>query len=261
MHTQNMHSIAAVIQRMEESIELYKKEPQQASLVVFLYTYYLVTRNVARAYTEDPQTFQHFSKVEQLDIHFAQLYFSPAEAYIQNGQLLTPWRTYFEYCSQKYTIPFVRLLLGINAHINADLAMSVAACGYTERNDYLTVNSILHSTIPDVMTFLVHEERDIVGAYGLFFRRFIQNGFERVIVQWREDAWKNGHLYREATPDKQPLLQKELYRQTEQVAQEIIRTFYSPKHLSLPWKMRKRLELLRVSLSESPTQDTLSQSA
>jgi len=57
---------------------------------------------------------------EILDVYFASLYLSRFLSFLENGEIVRPWEHYFTYCTNPHGIPFLQMLLGINAHINTD---------------------------------------------------------------------------------------------------------------------------------------------
>ncbi|RJQ18939.1 hypothetical protein C4580_06015 [Candidatus Woesearchaeota archaeon] len=182
------------------------------SLHPFHHAYRMVTERVGAERALDG--FDDPCALEELDLHFAQLYFDPLRNYLQEKNKITPWKTYFSYTAKK-PIPFCSMLLGINAHINADLAQTIHELRYNNRRDFRKINKILEHTIPDLMNYLAFTQHDLFGLGGVLFPRSINTYFHRIIVRWREDAWKNARRFD----------LDEIHRQTEQVAAGIITAF------------------------------------
>ncbi|MBP9716463.1 MAG: hypothetical protein KBD51_00815 [Candidatus Levybacteria bacterium] len=185
-------TIYTIIGRMEVLLQYFKDNKEKSSLAPFLETYLLVTIAVAEKYNLKKSYFKDFKSVEKLDIYFASLYFGPVLKFIEKGDLTKPWQSYFKYTSDPNGIPFLQILLGINAHINADLYSSISKLKYSNEKDYFLVNDILMEVIPDVMKILI-KKHDLLGFGSLIFKDFIINEFHMVIEKWRSDAWAN-HL-------------------------------------------------------------------
>ncbi|MDP3741669.1 MAG: DUF5995 family protein, partial [bacterium] len=163
-------TIFDIVGRMKVLLEFFKRNPRHKNLVPFLKTYYLITKSVAERRLERKKYFADTTGLDRLDAHFADLYFRPLREYLLRGKMKKPWQTYFKYCERKDGIPFVQMLLGINAHINSDLLTSIVDLKYGNRKDFLTINIILKEEIPDVMKFLVRVDHDLYGLGVLVFR-------------------------------------------------------------------------------------------
>lgn len=185
-------TIYTIIGRMEVLLKHFKDNKDMNSLAPFLETYLLVTLAVAEKYNLKKSFFKDFKSIEKLDVYFASLYFKPVLEYIENNNSIRPWQTYFKYISNSRGIPFLQILLGINAHINADLYTAISRLKYSNEKDYFLVNDILLEVIPDVMKILI-KKHDLLGFGSIIFKDFIVNEFHQVIEKWRSEAWAN-HL-------------------------------------------------------------------
>ncbi|MFZ2803822.1 MAG: DUF5995 family protein [Patescibacteria group bacterium] len=152
--------------RMEVLLEEFHRVPEWGGFTPFLHTYLLITKAVAR----DRSSFNHPADLDWLDTHFASLYFRPLERFLFSGKLTKPWATYYTYCSQPNGSAFVQMLLGINAHINGDLARTLQMASYTRRADFLRVNHILEGEIPRVMRYLAFQQKDPIAMGGLLWK-------------------------------------------------------------------------------------------
>ncbi len=185
-------TIYTIIGRMEVLLKFFKENKNINSLAPFLETYLLVTLAVAEKYNLKKSFFKDFKSIEHLDVYFASLYFKPVLEYIESNNSIKPWQSYFKYISNSHGIPFLQILLGINAHINADLYTSISKLKYLNEKDYFLVNDILLEIIPDVMKILI-KKHDLLGFGSIIFKDFIVNEFHQVIEKWRSEAWAN-HL-------------------------------------------------------------------
>src|SRR3989344_1197886 len=136
-------TIFSVLGKMDVLLDYFKHEHHYKSLVPFLETYYLVTKRVALKSLENAHFFNDVQEMDRIDIRFAELYFTPLLAFLDNHAMPKPWNTYFKHCLSPHSKPFVQILLGINAHINADLPCALTELNYTNRKDFLAINKIL----------------------------------------------------------------------------------------------------------------------
>lgn len=216
-------SIYDVIGRMEVLIEIFNKDKNYHQLIPFLYTYYLVTKAVVEKYTSQKKFFANIEELEKLDVYFASLYFKPLLAYLENRNIPKPWQTYFEYTSTN-GIPFLQLMLGINAHINADLFTAIKILNYKYEKDFFLINDILLDVMPKSMKFLI-KEHDLVGVSSIVFKNFIENEFHLVVERWRSEAWANAKL------SSLSANQYKINNQTEEIGKNLIDIFNDLYHL------------------------------
>src|SRR3989344_5488294 len=174
-----------VIGRMKVLLEFFKRNQEYKNLTPFLKTYHLITKSVAERSLEHDDFFKNFDSLNHMDVYFANLYFRPLKYYLVNNRMVRPWQTYFKYCQREDGIPFLQMLLGINAHINSDLLISVLVLRYRNKSDFLKINKILKEEISDVMKFLAFVDHDLYGYGALVFRKFVLHEFKNVIVAWR----------------------------------------------------------------------------
>src|SRR5438046_3520709 len=144
-------TIFGVIGRMEVLISLFEKEERFRGFLPFLKTYYFVTKAAAEKYIQRRHFFWDIREYERLDVYFASLYFKPLSAYLRKGVYDTPWKAYFDYCARDGGIPFLQMILGINAHINGNLYTALVDLRYTHTRDFFLVNDILQEVFPDVI--------------------------------------------------------------------------------------------------------------
>lgn len=224
-------SISSVIASMEKLQKFYQAQNHPAFLP-FLYVYELVTKTVYERINQ----FEEPQKLEELDIVFANLYFEPMQHFFSrdNGsseEVLkknAAWKVYFEYCSQEKTIPFLTVLLGINAHINSDLLTAVYKTNYSNEHDFMLVNEILEELTPKVMQYLAIHNHDIFGLGGVLFKRFSISEFRAIIVRWRNEVWGRKNILKDSIFDKQKTHYELL---TQEVANDLIIMFNDSIHL------------------------------
>jgi hypothetical protein len=223
-------TIYGVIGRMEVLLDYFLGTPTFYPLIPFLKTYYFVTKKSADKYVFYKHYFYSLKDYEALDVYFASLYFEPLLRFLENKEVAPPWAHYFEYIQKPGGIPFLQIILGINAHINSDLYKVLVDLKYSHVGDFFLVNKILREVAPDVIKFLAME-KDLVGIGGLVFKDLIHSQFENTILKWRSDAWINS---RRTTKANYPSNYESISENTEKIAVKLIQDFkniYSFKNI------------------------------
>ena len=98
-------------------------------------------------------------RMEKLDVTFATRYLSAYEAYHKNEGCSTSWKYAFDGCINQSLTVIQQLILGINTHINLDLAIAsaITAPGRAIDNletDFNRINSAIASLFDDVQQCL-----------------------------------------------------------------------------------------------------------
>lgn len=232
----SQESIFGVIGRMEILLDYLSVTPGKENLIPFLKTYYWVTKRAAEKYVLYKHYFWSLKDYEALDVYFASLYFKPLLAYLEKKEVAKPWSSYFDYCQKKDGLPFLQILLGINAHINTDLYQSIMVLGYKNKNDFFLVNTVLREIVPDVIKLLAMEH-DLVGISGLAFRDFINGEIRNTVIRWREEVWENAQ---ETNIDLAAENYQNIAQNTDNLAKELIDSFTNIYHFhQMPVNIKK----------------------
>lgn len=197
-------TIDHLLEKMEE-FEYFLRGNNKESFIPFLRAYKRITRKVSNR----KNVFDNPSELEKLDLKFGCLYFDAMKAYFEKGEKKQPWKTYLNYVERDDSRPLLELALGINAHINADLAVLINEMEYEEKDDFQKVNKILLEALFPVIVDTAYTRRDLesftfLGAGPLPFF-----GLKK-ITKWRKDAWN--------TRDNK----EQIIRETEDKASDMI---------------------------------------
>ncbi len=237
-------SIYSLIGRMKSTLDFFHTNQNYRPLIPFLQVYYLVTKHVAEKFLHKG-SFRYHTAMEQLDLYFGSLYFEPLTAYLLDKEHKSPWKTYFEYAERPDGLPFIHMLLGINAHINTDLVTTLVMTKYRHHKDYALVNKILAQTIIEIVRFLFLHDPDLYSVGGIIFPSLYQQAFKHTVIGWRKQAWENAQGL---TPKQFEHYYPVLCEQTEQIGHDLI-TIFSDMHMSNHVSDRiTKLYDLRVSL-------------
>lgn len=225
------NTIEDVISDMEELEKLFQEEELEG-LLPFLRAYLRITKKVAERSRKGD--FNHPDELEELDIRFAELYFDSVEKYLTEGEKKPPWRKYFEYIERDDSKPVLELILGINAHINSDLAQTLYEKNYTNREDFQKIDRILAESLIPVLTELGFRRRD-PGCLGILGLQPVSWLGLRKILNWRELTWENSQTEENFSIDK-------VRKATERNAKRMISIRHDQKISDLGGKFGKILE-------------------
>jgi hypothetical protein len=144
-------SIDEVIARLDSIIETAVVERDRLGFFAVLY------RTVTAAVKEGIAAgrFEDGPRMERLDVVFANRYLHAFDAQRRGAQPTRSWRVAFEAGSNRRVVILQHLLLGMNAHINLDLAIAAsevcpgdAVAGL--ENDFNEINRVLAALETDV---------------------------------------------------------------------------------------------------------------
>ncbi len=145
-------TIDEVIARMEEIIA--RSLETGSRLGYFAALYHRVTIQIRHTILN--HGFENPELLNKLAICFAGRYFEALELYESGEQPTAPWKVAFDASKRRHPIILQHLLLGMNAHINLDLAIASAETSpgidiLTLKQDFMQVNAILASQIPIIL--------------------------------------------------------------------------------------------------------------
>ncbi|MGB5942903.1 MAG: DUF5995 family protein [Leeuwenhoekiella sp.] len=189
--------VAATI---DEVIFLLKRiiaseKDKNSSLAYFPVLYLRVTQRIKEGILANE--FQDNSRMERLDVVFANRYLKAYEQFERGGQPSQSWLNCFK---AKRLMVMQHLLLGINAHINLDLGIAAAEISEDDNNlpdletDFNAINAILAS--------LVAEVKEKIGRISPLFKllELVGKGKEDKLVTFsiniaRDGAWLFANEY------------------------------------------------------------------
>lgn len=194
-----LHDIDAVLDRMAawEGRLIAEGDARR----YFHSTYLRTTRAVAAAI--DDGFFVDAAWVARWDVAFASLYLDALDAYDAGNAVPGPWRVAFDAAADGVTVPLRLTLLGMNAHINFDLAQAlVAVIDPSEFSDaaVLARRGEDHRRIDAILASRVREEdRELArveppGSRTVLDRLmtpFNTAGTKRFLAESRTKVWHN----------------------------------------------------------------------
>lgn len=186
-----------LIERMDRLAEAWQKTGDRRA--IFLGCYSMMTRNMLQALEKDE--FDDNVWVAAFVIHFAGYYFTALESFEARRPIPGCWKTAFE-AAQLNTHVLHNLILGVNAHINYDLVITLADllqpewAGLTEvqrdrrYRDYCRVNRVIGATIDQVQDEIVEMSDRRMQLVDALMGSLDEWLVSRLISRWREEVWE-----------------------------------------------------------------------
>jgi len=114
-------------------------------LCAFAYVYRKTTYSVKKAIENNE--FDNPSRMEKMDVVFANYYIQAFKDYSVQSACSSSWKFAFDLQNSKLSL-IQHIMLGMNAHINLDLAVAAAKISETNtildlKNDFMAINDIL----------------------------------------------------------------------------------------------------------------------
>lgn len=191
----------SLLTQMQNLIENWQQAKDRR--VIFLQCYQAMTANTLTAVADG--RFQDAAWVAYLLNRFADYYFVALAAY-DKGQEQTPaiWRYAFAAAHRKRTNVLQHLFLGVNAHINYDLALTLYDVLHEEwptltpaqrdgrYRDYCLINEIIAETIDQVQDEVVKRESPLLVLVDWLGGRIDEWLVVEMLTGWREEVWRQG---------------------------------------------------------------------
>lgn len=209
--------------RMQRRIQQW--ESTADAKATFLRCYFMMTKNMLNAIQQDD--FLDSAWVTSLLDCFAGYYFSALDQYeFYPAAAPLVWRLAHDASRDPAVTALQNLLLGVNAHINYDLAFAVADVLHTEwqgltgdqrtrrYQDYCHVNAVIGQTIDAVQDQILSPAMPLMGFIDKLFGSLDEILISRLITEWREKVWLNAtHLLETTSSEEQTHLRHHIEKE------------------------------------------------
>ena len=201
------HPTTACVDQVIEDM-VVNWEPWDASCdprSVFALTY-LLTTEAFRETIEDTSFFQDNDAIINLDRAFADLFFAAVDGY-ENGTAPPAWKVAFDAATGGRTNAVQDVFLGMNAHIQRDLPVALAAVGLvqadgsTRKADHDAVNEILSGVLDHIEDEVGRLYDPMVSLADAKPSPVDEMAALEVLKLWREGAWRNAERLSLATSE------------------------------------------------------------
>lgn len=189
-----------VVNRMQTIILQWEKTANPQA--IFLSCYQMMTSNMLTAV--ERQEFHDPAWVNTFLEHFAGYYFAALEAYEQDPQNAPAvWQMAHNTAREGRVTPLQILLLGINAHINYDLVLTLVDLLEPEWEnlsgsrrdsryaDYIHVNNIIARTIDAVQDEILEPSMPAMRIVDQLLGSYDELLVSEVLNHWRETVWQS----------------------------------------------------------------------
>jgi hypothetical protein len=183
---------------MDRHIQSWQQTSDQRH--IFLSCYRMMTANMLEAV--EANSFQDKVWVSKLLHHFADYYFD-ALACFDCGETAPPvWQQVHQYTAEGKLHILQALLMGVNAHINYDLVLTLydmlepewATLTEAQRKiryeDHCLVNQVIADTIDAVQDEIIEKEDRFMALIDSVFGQLDEYLLSRLISSWRQDVWE-----------------------------------------------------------------------
>jgi hypothetical protein len=159
---------------------------------LFASVYRQVTAAVARGITEG--VFDDGERLSRFDAVFAGRYLSALQAWREGATIPRSWRLAFRACEDEDTVLVQHVVLGVNAHINLDLAVAAAETSPGDgigslRGDFDRINDILIDVLCDLQGAL-NDVSPLLGGLDVVLGRLDEEILGFKLGRAREEAWQ-----------------------------------------------------------------------
>lgn len=215
------------IARMQALIRRWEETSDQRA--IFLSCYMMMTRNMLSAI--DQHEFKDPVWVDRLLHRFADYYFVALELYERNASAApSVWQLAHNTTRNPKALPLQNLLLGVNAHINYDLVLTLADLlrpewvSLSDRQradryaDHCHVNDVIGRTIDAVQDQVLEPAMPVMDLLDKLLGPIDEILISRLIAQWREAVWQHATRLLEALELDE---QTQLIRQVEEEALQL----------------------------------------
>lgn len=218
-----VNSVAEILVQLEEIIDWSRAHRSRNGYFAALYRQMSI--RVVRGIEDS--VFEDGPRMERITVAFANRYFDAWDRH-QAGQPVTrSWQRAFDAATRWWPIVTQHLLLGVNAHINLDLGIAVAASVPREtldaaRSDFDRINELLARLIDETQRKLAQ----IWRCYR-FFDWATGRTDEQLIYfslrKARNHAWDAAKRLAVCSDEERPAAEEELDRNVERLGRQIIR--------------------------------------
>lgn len=179
-----------VIRRLEYVIQWSKARNHRIGYFAALYE--RVTIEVDRQL--DRSRFSHGDLMHQFDVIFAEYFLLAFDNYMRGENVAQVWKLAFDKAKDPRLTVLQHLLMGMNAHINLDLAVTVSNLATPEtlhllKPDFYLINEVLASLV-DLVQDQLGKIYPKLGILDRVLGRVDETIVDKLMGQFRDNAWK-----------------------------------------------------------------------
>lgn len=205
-------------------------DTQKDARAIFLHCYRMMTSNMLIAI--EAQRFHDNDWVDQLLHRFADYYFEALACYDCGDKVPPIWLYTHQKAAENELHTIQHLLLGVNAHINYDLVLTLheilapewphlSASAKKERyEDHCLVNTIIAESIDQVQDDVIEKYAPEMDWVDKLMGRLDEKLISMMITRWRNKVWERAIQFCNSQSAQQ---QKNLHEELEEDTMETAR--------------------------------------
>lgn len=238
--TTSVSTIAEVVDQLEDVVEVAVEQGDRVGFFASLYRQ--VTVEVERAILRG--AFDDGPRMSRFDAAFGNRYFAALDAWRRGSDCTAAWDETFLHCDVGDSIVLQHLILGVNAHINLDLAVAAAevapgaAIEDLER-DFFLINDILVDVLDRVQGAL-NGVSPFLGLLDLVGGRTDEKILEFSVKRARAAAWESARILAHQSEEERADTVAVLDASTTRIARRVARPFlaFRPAVAVIRWSER-----------------------
>jgi hypothetical protein len=202
-----MLETAPVLIRMKSLIDSWEDMADRRS--IFLACYAVMTRNMLASINTG--VFCDPVWVNRLLEEFAEYYFKAVANYETSMHASSQvWKLTFEATREPKIMPVQHLILGVNAHINYDLVLTLvdllepewptlsSSLRLERFADHCTINQIIARSVDEVQDTILERHSPGMDLIDKIFGRLDEWMISNMIARWRDRVWQQSVQWVEA---------------------------------------------------------------
>lgn len=164
---------------------------------VFTTTYLVLTREIRREAARRPSIFRDLPYLHREVAMFASFYFRALRADRHGRPVPEAWRIAFDTAGSGEVNAGQDMLLGINAHVQADMPFVMARLGLVDRGgrsrkpDHDIGNDVLAAAYQRVIDAITHRFDPLLATTNASWNPIEDIAALEMVRGWRENVWRN----------------------------------------------------------------------
>ena len=246
-------NIQGVINALEEIVTNSKNGRKAWFAAVYLHMTKAVAKGISEGYFEDA------ARMEKLDVNFANRYLDAMQSSADNKPASRCWQKSFDAAETNSYVVLQHILLGMNAHINYDLALAAAATSPGEdihhlASDFRKINDLIATLAGDI------QERLSKLWWPLRMLSKLTKGKEQAVLNFsvlkaREASWASAVALAGITHKPYDDYCETLDIAVAEIGRRILTPDWMTRVILAPvrWLEEKSVEKITAILKENPS--------
>lgn len=248
-----MQTIAQVLEQLESIVS----NPKNGRNAWFAAVYLHMTRAVEKGLHSG--VFQAPELMERLDIVFAKRYLDALQAWQAGQPCSRCWRVAFDRSKTADLMVLQHIILGMNAHINYDLAIAAATVApgasiFRLQQDFMKINLLIAHLAGSI------QEKLTAIWWPMRLLSNLAQGSEQAVLNFsvskaRDVSWKNAVTLAQLPPAGDEVVMQTMDQAVVEVSNRIVTPPWMTRIIikQVKWAEEKNIERVTAILKENPS--------